>query len=205
MRPTALGGGFEEFLASSEIIDCDHPAVKRLVAEVRRQTELQTIRVAYETVRDRYPHSYDIGAEEVSVSASDVIRHGHGICFAKSHLLAAVLRACGIPAALCYQRLRYSDDDPGRTCLHGLNAVWLDDSQRWHRVDPRGNKPGIDASFDPQCERLAYNVRTELGERDYLERHAEPVGCVADALRTSKTVRELDSKLPADLTREGVG
>jgi len=52
----------------------------------------------------------------------------------------------------------------------------------------------------PKCERLAYNVRTELGERDYLERHAEPVGCVADALRTSKTVRELDSKLPVDLT-----
>jgi len=151
MRTTALGGGFEEFLASSEIIDCDHPAVKRLAAEVRRQTELQTIHAAYETVRDRYPHSYDIGAEEVSVSASDVIRHGHGICFAKSHLLAAVLRACGIPAALCYQRLRYSDDDPGRTCLHGLNAVWLDDSQRWHRVDPRGNKPGIDASFDPHA------------------------------------------------------
>ena len=80
MRTTAFGGGFEEFLASSEIIDCDHPAVKRLVAEVRRQTELQTIRAAYEAVRDRYPHSYDIGAEEVSVSASDVIRHGHGIC-----------------------------------------------------------------------------------------------------------------------------
>ena len=60
-------------------------------------------------------------------------------------------------------------------------------------------------ALTPKCERLAYNVRTELGERDYLERHAEPVGCVADALRASKTVRELDSKLPADLTREGVG
>ena len=142
MRTTELGGGIEEFLASSEIIDCDHPAVKRLAAELRCQTELQTIRAAYETVRDRYPHSYDIGAEEVSVSASDVIRHGHGICFAKSHLLAAVLRACGIPAALCYQRLRYSEDDPGRTCLHGLNAVWLDHIHRWHRVGPARQQSG---------------------------------------------------------------
>ena len=194
-----MGLGIDEFRAASELIDRDHPAVRRLAAEVQRQTELQTIRAAYETVRDRFPHSYDIGAEEVSVSASDVIRHGHGICFAKSHLLAAVLRASGIPAALCYQRLRYSDDDPVRTCLHGLNAVWLSDSRRWHRLDPRGNKPGIDARFDPECEYLAYKVRTELGERDYLERHAEPADCVVKVLRVSKTVRELDSRLPRDL------
>jgi transglutaminase-like putative cysteine protease len=98
---------FAKFLAASEIIDRNHPAVQRLAREVERQTPVETVRAAYETVRDRYPHSYDIGAPEVSVSASDVILHGHGICFAKSHLLAAVLRACGIPAALCYQRLRY--------------------------------------------------------------------------------------------------
>lgn len=194
-----MHSSFSKFLASSAIIDCDHPAVRRLAAEVWRETDLQTIRAAYESVRDRFPHSYDISAEEVSVSASDMIRHGHGICFAKSHLFAAVLRACGIPAALCYQRLRYSDDDPGRTCLHGLNAVWLQDMHRWHRLDPRGNKPGIDARFDPECECLAYRVRTELGERDYLERHAEPADCVVEVLRISRTVQELDSRLPRDL------
>jgi transglutaminase-like putative cysteine protease len=194
-----LSGDFKEFLGASDLIDYDHPAVRRLAAEVRRNTELQTLRAAYETVRDRYPHSYDIGAAEVSVSASDVIRHGHGICFAKSHLLAAVLRACEIPTALCYQRLRYSNDDPTRTCLHGLNAVWLSDRGRWHRLDPRGNKPGVNASFDVERERLAFRVRIELGEHDYLERYAEPVACVVDALLTSNTVRELDARLPADL------
>jgi Transglutaminase-like superfamily len=50
-------------------------------------------------------HSYDIGASEVSVSASDVIHHGHGICFAKAHLLAALLRSNAIPAGLCYRNL----------------------------------------------------------------------------------------------------
>lgn len=203
MRRGVLGGDFVEFLATSNIIDHDHPAVRRLAAEIRRNTELQTIHAAYETVRDGFPHSYDIGAEEVSVTASDVIRHGHGICFAKSHLLAAVLRACDIPAALCYQRLRYSDDDPTRACLHGLNSVWLSDKGRWHRLDPRGNKPGIDAVFDPARERLAYAVRAELGERDYLERYAEPVACVIEALSTSKTVRDLDARLPADLIENG--
>jgi transglutaminase-like putative cysteine protease len=190
---------FVKFLAASEIIDRNHPAVQRLAGEVERQTPVETVRTAYETVRDRYPHSYDIGAPEVSVSASDVIRHGHGICFAKSHLLAAVLRACGVPAALCYQRLRYGDADPGRTCLHGLNAVWLEDLRRWHRLDPRGNKPGIHAAFDIERERLAYLVCPELGERDYPARDGEPLGCVIDALRGSRTVRELDARLPAEL------
>ena len=190
---------FAKFLATSEIIDRDHPAVQHLADEIARQKGLETVRAAYETVRDRYPHSYDIGAVEVSISASDVIRHGHGICFAKSHLLAAVLRACGIPAALCYQRLRYGDADPGRTCLHGLNAVWLGDLRRWHRLDPRGNKPGIDASFDVKRECLAYPVCPELGERDYPARHDGPLDCVIDVLRGSRTVRELDARLPADL------
>jgi len=39
----------------------------------------------------------------VTCSASEVLREGTGICFAKSHLLAALLRAVGIPAGLCYQ------------------------------------------------------------------------------------------------------
>jgi transglutaminase-like putative cysteine protease len=83
-------------MAASAAIDRDHPAVQLLAGEVRRACDIDTMRVAYDIVRDRYPHSMDIHAPAVSVSASDVLRHGHGICFAKSHLLAAVLRTCGI-------------------------------------------------------------------------------------------------------------
>jgi transglutaminase-like putative cysteine protease len=110
---------FAPFLAESAVINYQNPAVWALGREVMRSTEVETARFAYEVARDRYPHSYDIAAAEMSVSASDVIRHGHGICFAKSHLLAAILRACGIPAGFCYQRLLFDDADPGRMCLHG--------------------------------------------------------------------------------------
>jgi len=68
------------FLAGSAAIDSDHPSVRQLAKSIRRENELATVRTAYELVRDRFAHSYDIGAAEVSVSASDVIRHGHGIC-----------------------------------------------------------------------------------------------------------------------------
>jgi transglutaminase-like putative cysteine protease len=192
-------GRFTPFLAASAILDYHHPAVRALAGEVRRLTEVETARAAYEVVRDRHPHSYDIGVIEVSISASDVIRCGHGICFAKAHLFAGVLRACGIPAGFCYQRLLLDDAHPGRTCLHGFNAVWLSQIGRWHRLDARGNKPGIEAEFDLSGERLAYAVRPELGECDYPEIYAEPLPCVIAALTGSRSIAELNTRLPSDL------
>ena len=187
------------FLAASEVVDHQHPAVHEFAAQLRRHTEIETVRGAYEAVRDGFPHSYDISAPEVSVSASDVLRHGHGICFAKAHLLAAVLRACGIRAGFCYQRLLLDDADPSRTCLHGFNAVLLRELGRWQRLDARGNKPGIEAEFDLSRERLAYQVRPNLGEHDYPEIYARPPRCVVAALNGSGSIVELDSRLPRDL------
>ena len=155
------------------------------------------MRVAYETVRDRYPHSMDVNAPEVSVSASDVLRHGHGICFAKSHLLAAVLRACGVPAGLAYQKL--AEDDGERTYLHALNVVWLAGQARWIRLDARGNKPGVDARFSVETEHLAFPIRADVGERDFAEIHAEPLPSTLAALRNSRTLTELKQCLPSDM------
>jgi transglutaminase-like putative cysteine protease len=184
------------FLVSSAVIDSDHHSVRQLAGSVCRQDQLRTIRATYELVRDRFAHSYDIGAAEVSVSASDVIRHGHGICFAKAHLLAALLRANDIAAGFCYQKLEREDQGPPETCLHGLSAVWYDG--RWCRLDPRGNKPNTAGPFDPDCERLAYSIDAGRGERDYRDVFAEPLPCVLAALRGSRTVSELDRNLPPD-------
>ena len=130
------------------------------------------------------------------MSASDVLRHGHGICFAKSHLLAAVLRACGIATGLVYQKL----DGEGRTYLHGLNAVWLSDQRRWIRLDARGNKPGVDARFSVGVERLAFPVRPDRGERDFAEIHGRPLPSTLAALRKSFTTVELARRLPGDMS-----
>ncbi|CAM5370161.1 hypothetical protein SHIRM173S_01475 [Streptomyces hirsutus] len=67
-----------------------------------------------------------------------------GICYAKAHALAALLRAEDIPTALCYQDLGV---------VHGLVAVRFHGA--WHRQDPRGNKPGVDARFSLDGERRA--------------------------------------------------
>ncbi len=198
-RPTSTARDDERlapFLAASPAVDRDHPEVQRLASEIRRPCIIDTMRVAYETVRDRYPHSMDINAPQVSVSASDVLRHGHGICFAKSHLLAAVLRACGVATGLAYQKLAGGE----RTFLHGLNVIWLPDQARWIRLDARGNKPGVDARFGIGTEHLAYPIKPDLGERDFVEIHAQPLPSALAALRGSRMLAELVQNLPEDMS-----
>ncbi len=58
----------------------------------------------------------------------------------------------------------------GRTRCMGLNAVYLPD-HGWYRVDPRGNKDGVDAQFDPPQEKLAWAIRND-GEINFSEIYA---------------------------------
>ena len=111
-------------------------------------------KAAFEFVRDTIPHSQDAGDPRVTWRASDVLEQRTGICYAKAHALAALLRAEGIPAGAAAT----SDDDVSDV-VHGLVAVRLPRGAG-HRQDPRGNKPGVDARFSLDGERLAFGSRT---------------------------------------------
>src|SRR5688572_28671507 len=123
----------QEFLAASPIIDWEHPAVLALARALRAGHDDSTViaRDCFEWVRDVIRHSTDYRRDAVTCAASEVLEHGSGYCYGKSHLLAALLRANGIPAAFCYQRLAM---DEGRFALHALNAVHLT-GHGWYRVD----------------------------------------------------------------------
>ena len=71
----------------------------------------------------------------MTCSASQVLLHGTGFCYAKGHLLAALLRANAIPVGSCYQRLRIDGTGPP-FCLHGFNSVHLP-AIGWYRIDAR--------------------------------------------------------------------
>jgi transglutaminase-like putative cysteine protease len=79
--------------------------------------------------------------------------------------------------------------------LHGLNAVYLEESG-WFRVDPRGNKPGIDSRFSIEEEKLAYPIRTELGEVDYPNVFTAPLPSVLTSMHESCNTQELFYKRP---------
>ena len=187
--------GLQAYLGASTWIDADHPAVaataRRLAAGARSEADI--VRACFEFVRDEIAHSADFRRNPVTCRASSVLQHGTGFCYAKSHLLAALLRANGIPAGLCYQRLA-TGDRAAPYCLHGLNAVWLADLG-WYRLDPRGNKPGIDARFDPPHELLAFSL-SDPQERDLPGVLAEPLPVVVEVLERCDTVEQVLAGLP---------
>ncbi|MGW7435108.1 transglutaminase-like domain-containing protein [Streptomyces sp. NPDC054849] len=187
------------YLASDAAIDHWHPLVQDTADDLWSTTgdAYSYAKGAFEFVRDAIPHSADSGDMRVTWRASDVLGTRNGICYAKSHALVALLRAQGVPAALCYQRL--AEDDGSRHLVHGLIALRLPGSDQWARLDPRGNKPGVDARFDLDREQLAFPVRPELGEIDYPELYAAPHPAALSALRESADRQQLWRRLPTAL------
>jgi transglutaminase-like putative cysteine protease len=177
-----------EYLLADSVIDHAHPAVALQAAQLRdgRPDDVTFARAAFEFVRDNIRHSWDAQDMRVTLSASDTLREGVGLCYAKAHLLAGLLRAQGVPTGLCYQRLT---DDGQHFDVHGLAAVFLEGA--WHRQDPRGNKAEVDAQFSLFDERLAWPVRPELGECDYVEVFESAHPAVVAALTSTDNVLAL--------------
>lgn len=99
----------DAYLASSEYIDWRHPLVAAVChnLSVGATNAADIARRCFEFVGDEIRHSWDHRLGPVTCRASDVLKYGTGYCYAKSHLLAALLRVNAIPAALCYQRMAW--------------------------------------------------------------------------------------------------
>jgi transglutaminase-like putative cysteine protease len=185
----------EEYLKVSEVIDWQHPEIMKRAKQIALGfgTPMAIAKACFEWVRDEICHSVDSQMNPLTCCASDVLKHKTGYCFAKSHLLAALLRANQIPAGFCYQRL--SIDDKGAPyCLHGFNAIYLPEIG-WYRVDARGNKAGINAQFSPPHEQLAYKVQLPE-EADFQTILADPLRMIVEALHTQVTWDDFLRSLP---------
>jgi transglutaminase-like putative cysteine protease len=193
---TQIDFKMEQYLASSAIIDWGHPSIMKLAAQLTdgRNSQTEIAKNCFEWVRDEIKHSYDYKLNPVTCKASDVLLHRTGYCYAKSHLLAALLRANNIAAGLCYQRLHIKLDGGDFHCLHGLNAVYLPE-YGWYLIDARGNKQGVDAQFCPPTEKLAFSIK-EKSETDLPLIWAEPLDVVVDTLTKYKTYIEMSRNLP---------
>lgn len=188
----AESDNLQDYLKKSEVIDYDHKLIVDKCLELKEGTndEISLIKKVYEFVRDEIHHSGDIGEMIVTCKASEVLESGHGICCAKAHLFAAMLRYFGIPAGFCYQKLS-SSQDVNTKFLHGLNAVYLKDLDKWIRLDARGNKPGRDAQFSICEEKISRAVNKELGEEDSSVIFTEPNPTVVEILKKSEDMKEL--------------
>ena len=191
----------DEYLKCDDIIDYKNEAVAALADTLYEGSdgEPDFIRKAYEYVRDHFPHSADANEDLITIRASEVLAAGHGICFAKAHLLAAILRAKGIPTGFCYQKLILDDENAPVLIYHGLNGVYIRELDRWIRLDARGNKEGVDAQFSLEKEQLAFPIRPDWGEEDGLVIYPDPDELVIKSMKEAESRSELWDDLPAEL------
>jgi transglutaminase-like putative cysteine protease len=185
----------KKYLEETEIIDYSNKEVNALAKSLARgcSTDVQIAKNCFEYVRDEIHHSGDYQDEITTYKASDVLKHKTGWCYAKSHLLAALLRANGIPTGFSYQRLSCSEYREDVYCLHGLNNIYLKE-YGWYRVDARGNKKGVNAQFSPPYEQLAFELSEN--EFDLPEILSEPLDEVIVALKKHSCYAEMIENFP---------
>lgn len=94
----------EEYLVETKTIDYRTRIIREKVLELRNGTE-STI---------------------VSRKASEVLENKTGICWTKSCLLAALLRANGIPSGISYQLLTRADNDDSEGYIENILDVTTD-------------------------------------------------------------------------------
>lgn len=191
----------EDYLQEIEgVIDFESPCIQKKINEIKsiEQSKEAQAELAFKVARDEINHSFDTKSKVITISAEDALEKKEGICFAKSHVLAALLRGLDIPTGFCYQRMMRQGTVESGYALHGLNAIYLDD-YGWFRVDPRGNKEGIHSEFSIQEEKLAYRIRVELGEVDYPNVYVKPLDTVIKAMQESNNCGELFFNRPEAL------
>ncbi len=73
-------------------------------------------------------------------------------------------------------------------------------AKSWIRFDARGNKPGVDAQFSLDSEQLAFKIRPEYDEVDYLVNHAQPhPGIIETLVQNDDAMVMYAKRLPSRL------
>ncbi len=88
----------KDYLDELDLVDYSHPLIRQKADELfyDEQSEIEKVKIAFEFVRDKISHSWDIQSTRVVCKASEVLKYKEGICYAKSNLLTALPRLKGI-------------------------------------------------------------------------------------------------------------
>ena len=201
MKLSLFTDNIDEYLKKDGVVNYENVNIIQLADLLwsNADSDVDYIKRAYEFVRDNISHSADINEDSLTCSASEVLAAGYGICFAKSHLLAALLRCKSIPTGFCYQKLILDDETAPILIYHGLNGVYIKEYKMWIRLDARGNKEGVNAQFSLEREQLAFPIRHEKGEEDGFVIYPAPDSKILEKFKNNKTRTELWDDLPTEL------
>ena len=181
----------EEYLTETLTIDYTSPIIQEKVHKLKNQStgDADYIKRSFNFVRDEIPHSWDIQTDTVSKTASEALLNKTGICWVKSCLFAALLRANKIPSGISYQLLTRAHDESEGYIIHALNTVYIKDLKKWIRLDTREKEENISFALDKEI--LAYNVRKELGEIDYEDNHPDLDKRLVKILKESENIADI--------------
>ena len=190
------------FLQESKYVNFSSSLIIRKSEQLfnHKNTDVEKAKIAYEFVRDKIPHSFDIKATIITAKASDVLKFKTGICHAKANLLAALLRLQGIPTGFCFQHLTLADDDSLGYCVHCYNAVYLDG--HWIKIDARGNTSGKNAQFSLDNPMLAFANRSDYDEYFWPGIYANPHAATMTMLETASCLQDVVDNLPDYINEE---
>lgn len=183
----------KEFLKSSDIIDFYEKSLSDFIDQLFPKKSMkrnEIIEAAFKWVRDNIQHSFDFNNHTITAKASDVFFHRTGICFGKSHLLAAILRHQNIPCGFAYQIFDRESPEAEKG-IHGLNAVFFEEDQQWYFYDSRGHNGEVRIEYQNQKNCLAFPDLPIANETIY----SQPLDMVVGKLKKSKNLMELDRAL----------
>jgi len=182
---------FDSYLENTELCDFTNHQIVKICIELfdKSSSEKELVKRIYEYVRDDIKHTADTNKKNVTCSASEVILYKHGICCAKANLFATFLRYFNIPVGFCYQKIK--SNTKNGFALHGLNAVYFKEHEKWIRLDVGGVKSDSDAKFSIEEENLVYRVNQSMGEIDHQTIFDKPNHTVIEVLQNSAKREDL--------------
>lgn len=184
------------FLAEDEYVDFSSAMIKEKAYELFHNvnTDTEKVKIVFEFVRDKIPHSFDIRAKVITARASDVLTNKTGICHAKANLFAALLRLESIPVDFCFQRMTIAKDDSLGYAVHCYNAIFID--YHWIKVDASGQANGKNAQFSLTEPVLAFPVREEYDEYFWAGIYARPHSDTMQMLDKAKSLQDIRDNIP---------
>ncbi|TWI68921.1 transglutaminase superfamily protein [Desulfobotulus alkaliphilus] len=155
-------------LGITAFIDAEHPEIQAFIRRHEKKGDHKATAISlYTAVRDDIRYDpYRIEFSVHGMKASTTLNRGYGYCVAKAVVLAAALRAAGIPARLGFADVRnHLSTARLREVMgtdlfvyHGYVALFLTD--RWIKVTPTFNRE--------LCDRFGIQPLDFDGENDAL-------------------------------------
>jgi transglutaminase-like putative cysteine protease len=196
--PEAESDDLGRYLEDTITVDWQTPEVMARTKDLLEGASNAEERVErlFRFVRDEISHSQDVETDAKTCRASEVLKEATGLCYAKSHLLAGMLRIAGFPTGFCYVRLA-DEKRPDRFALHGFNAVYWQPREGWIYLDARGNKPGVETEcrFESPWS-LAYTPDAEKGEAFLPFIYRRPGKRIIDLLERAPSLEAICRNLP---------